>query len=242
MKKESNSYIILYSVVMVVIVALALAFTSEMLKERKSDNEKIDKMQQILRSLHLEPDKSQVIDTYKEVIVAEVLVSSKTGEELARFEGDSRTKSEAFTLNTSNQFKYIAQGKEEALPLYIATIDGSTKYIVPLDGAGLWGAIWGYLSINEDGYTIYGSDFGHAGETPGLGAEIATKAFSSQFTNKSIGSPEKGIVGIAVVKPGQTDQHRDYVDGITGGTLTSNGVNDMIASCLAYYEPYFLKK
>lgn len=242
MKKESNVYIIIYSVVMVVIVALALAFTSEALKEPQKANEQIDKMQQILRSVHLTPDKSEVIDTYKNVILAEALVSTESGEITQSFSNDERIQSEAFGMNTNNQFKYIRNKSQSTLPLYIAEVQGERKYILPLNGNGLWNIIWGYVAIDADGFTIYGTDFGNAGETPGLGAEISTKHFADRFVGKKIGSSEKGIVGVAVLKHGQLDpERREQVDGITGGTLTSNGVNEMIAFCLKQYEPFLMK-
>lgn len=242
MKKESNLYIILYSVVMVVVVALALAFTSEALKEPQKANEQIDKMQQILRSVHLAPNKSEVINTYEKVILAETLVSTESGAIEKSFTGDERIKSEVFTMNTNNQFKYVRSNTASTLPLYLAEIEGEKKYIVPLNGNGLWNVIWGYVALDADGLTIYGTDFGNAGETPGLGAEISTKEFADSFVGKKIGSPEKGIVGVAVLKHGQLDPaRREQVDGITGGTLTSNGVNDMIAFCLKQYEPFLAK-
>ncbi len=242
MNKEKNSYIIIYSVVMVVIVALALAFTSQALKTRKHANEQIDKMQQILRSVHIEPQKKDVIDTYKQVILTEALVSVKTGDIVKQFQGEERTKSEAFNINTNNQYKYLRDGIEEVTPIYIASVDGSTKYIVPLNGNGLWNIIWGYLALNDDGYSVYGADFGNAGETPGLGAEISKKFFADRFIDKHIGSPEQGVISVAVLKSGQkAAEGQDKVDGITGGTLTSNGVNDMLKNCLKYYEPFLAK-
>ena len=106
-----------------------------------------------------------------------------------------------------------------------------------MDGTGLWGAIWGYLAVQADGSTVYGTDFSHAGETPGLGAEIATKHFSQEFVGKHL---YRGLQfkSIAVVKRGKTVDDQDYVDGISGGTLTSNGVNSMLWSSIHEYLPY----
>ena len=106
-----------------------------------------------------------------------------------------------------------------------------------MDGAGLWGAIWGFLAVQADGSTVYGTDFSHAGETPGLGAEIATKHFSQEFVGKQLYRDEQ-FKSIAVVKPDRTLTDQDYVDGISGGTLTSNGVNNMLWSSIHEYLPY----
>lgn len=109
-----------------------------------------------------------------------------------------------------------------------------------MSGAGLWGAIWGYLAVEDDGSTIYGADFGHAGETPGLGAEIAQSAFGNQFVGKEI-IKNGNFLSVAVVKPGQTDSRRDYVDGISGGTITSQGVDKMLLNSVGEYENFLMK-
>ena len=109
-----------------------------------------------------------------------------------------------------------------------------------MSGSGLWGAIWGYLAIEDDGSTIYGADFGHAGETPGLGAEIAQRSFGMQFEGKEVNEEGK-FVSVAVVKPGQSDARRDYVDGISGGTITSQGVDKMLLNSVGMYENFLMK-
>ena len=118
-------------------------------------------------------------------------------------------------------------------------VEGKTVYIIPMSGAGLWGSIWGYLAVNDDGSTIYGADFDHAGETPGLGAEIADRAFGIQFAGKEI-IKDGNFLSIAVVKPGQTDLHRDYVDGISGGTITSKGVDNMLLNSVGEYKSFLM--
>jgi len=108
---------------------------------------------------------------------------------------------------------------------------------VPMRGKGLWGPVWGFMSLEADGNTVVGANFGHKSETPGLGAEITTPMFTDQFPGKKIS--EAGMFqSISVVKKGTSSG--DYaVDGISGGTITSNGVNDMLADCLAPYAEYF---
>jgi Na+-transporting NADH:ubiquinone oxidoreductase subunit C len=110
-----------------------------------------------------------------------------------------------------------------------------------LQGSGLWGPIWGYLSFDADKNTVYGASFGHEGETPGLGAEIDKRDFASQFAGKKIFNNDRVFMSIAIVKPGKTAEGRDCVDGISGGTITSRGVNDMLYSSLKGYED-FLKQ
>ena len=126
---------------------------------------------------------------------------------------------------------------ERSVPLYVTEKDGETFYVVPLRGKGLWGPVWGYLALESDGNTVVGATFGHKSETPGLGAEITTPIFTDQFPGQKIS--EAGVFqSISVVKAG-TSAGNYMVDGISGGTITSNGVNDMLTDCLAPYAVYF---
>lgn len=239
MNKDKNLYTILYAAVMVIFVAVVLAFVSQSLGDRQRNNEKIDKMQQILRSVNAGTDnKEEVISKYTSVIKQELLIK-QDGSVEKTFEGEDLAKNEAFDMNTRNAFKLLPSNPNMSLPLYIAEVDGQTKYIIPMNGAGLWGPIWGYIALDDDCSKVFGTDFSHEGETPGLGAEITRKEFSQQFVGKEIfkGGEFKSI---AVVKKGHKAEGMDYVDGISGGTLTSNGVNDMLNSSLRPYRQYLM--
>ena len=119
--------------------------------------------------------------------------------------------------------------------------DGSVKYVLPVYGAGLWGPIWGYIAVNDDGNTIYGANFSHEGETPGLGARITEKAFQDEFKDKHL-FVDGAFKSVAVLKKGQVATNgAEQIDALTGATITSRGVSDMMADCLAPYEA-FLKK
>jgi len=124
------------------------------------------------------------------------------------------------------------------LPLYICTLeDGTRKYVIPLEGKGLWGPLWGYLALNDDFRTIYGAVFDHASETPGLGAEISTATFSDPFRGKSLYRGDN-FVSLSVLKPGKAAENPNAVDGISGGTITSRGVENMIRESLEPYLPF----
>ena len=116
------------------------------------------------------------------------------------------------------------------LTFHIAKKDGE-KYILPVRGAGLWGGIWGYIALNEDKNTIYGTYFDHESETPGLGGEIKTEAFQNQFIGKHLLRDDK-FVGVAIMKAGQTADGMDQVDAISGATITSKGVETMILTSI----------
>lgn len=125
------------------------------------------------------------------------------------------------------------------LPLYVATIDGATKYVLRLHGQGLWGGIWGYIALNDDLNTIYGINFGHESETPGLGGEIVTENFRSRFFGKHIKDSEGALRSVAVLKVGKTaEEGQEQVDAWAGATITSTGVNDMLLNSLNEYAGF----
>lgn len=232
MRTESSTYTIIYAVVMVILVALGLSFTHQALSERQTKNVQIDKMQQILRSLKqdekdITADKAE--EKYSNIITDAYLINSDTGEKDASTAGALPT-DPAFMVN-------VAAG--EGLPVYEASIDGDKKYILPLDGKGLWGSIWGYIAIDSDGETVYGVEFGHDSETPGLGAEITHMPFRQQFEGKELFKNGE-FKSIAVVKKGRTLADKDYVDGISGGTITSQGVDAMIYDSVNKYKNFLV--
>lgn len=130
----------------------------------------------------------------------------------------------------------IACGNTE---VYVFSIEGATKYVLRLHGQGLWGGIGGYLALDEDKNTVFGVNFNHEGETPGLGAEIVTAKFRQQFVGKHIKDATGAIRSIAVLKAGKTaDEGQEQVDAYAGATITSTGVNDMLAANLAEYAEF----
>ncbi|MEG2514986.1 MAG: NADH:ubiquinone reductase (Na(+)-transporting) subunit C, partial [Bacteroidaceae bacterium] len=131
---------------------------------------------------------------------------------------------------------------ERELPIYVCEVNGAAKYVLPLRGKGLWGAIWGYVGLDEDKNTVYGTYFSHASETPGLGAEIATESFQKPFIGKHILNADGQFVSIAVVKPGKTAEGQDSVDGISGGTITSSAVSNMMLEGLGQYDKFLTNK
>ena len=232
MNKNSNTYVIIYAAVMVVLVAVGLALASSALKERQTDNENIDRMRQILRSLKIDAAGEEAIAKFDEVVTNSYLVD-KNGEVVSGSEGTG-VEAQAFTYNLATL------PDSETFPVYEATIDGAKKYVLGMRGKGLWGPIWGYMALNDDGNTVYGVDFSHEGETPGLGAEIVTPWFRQQFEGKTF-YRDGAFKSIGVVKKGRTETERDYVDGVSGGTLTSNGVQDMLSESIGMYDPFLQK-
>ena len=230
---HSNRYTLIYATVLSVITAIVLAVAAEGLKPAQEANIALDKKSNILRAVRLAyTERVQIENTYAERI--QEMVLDATGKPLS-----------GITTTEIDLKEEIAKAPQlRRLPLYVFTEkDGKKYYIVPLRGVGLWGPIWGYISIQDDFNTVYGSFFDHKSETPGLGAEIAELPFQAQFQGKKIMSDEGQFVSVNVIK--KTDkvsygnEHR--VDAISGGTITSRGTNDMIKNCTAPYLAYFEK-
>lgn len=234
MNKNSNSYQILYAAVMVLLVGSVLALIYMALKPKQDENIANDTRKQILSALHIAaPDESQVKETYEKYIIQDLLVDAQ---------GNivDSTENVAFDVQMKSNVKL--PDAERKLPVMKCKMDdGSTKYVLPVYGAGLWGPIWGYIAMNDDGNTIYGANFSHEGETPGLGARIADNDFQDAFQSKHL-FKDGEFKNVVVLKKGQTATNgAEQVDALTGATITSRGVSDMLADCLARYEG-FLKK
>jgi Na+-transporting NADH:ubiquinone oxidoreductase subunit C len=131
---------------------------------------------------------------------------------------------------------------ERELPVFVANINGQTKYILALRGAGLWGPIWGYVALNDDFNTIFGVFFSHTSETPGLGSQIAENEFQNQFVQKVIMNNRNELVSVAVMKEGARDNNREQVDAITGGTITSKAVETMLFDGLQQYNNFLQQR
>lgn len=230
MNKQGNTYTILYASVMVIIVAAILAVISVSLKPMQLANIEIDKKKQILSSVNLAPTTQNAVELYGKYITESFVVDAQ---------GAVVDGADAFTVEVANEVKKA--DADRLLPVFVAQLDnGDKKYIMPLYGAGLWGPIWGYISVDADGNTIYGAFFAHQGETPGLGAEIEKEDFQKQFIGKHL-FVDGEMKPVAVMKVGQKPLNgAEYVDAVSGGTITSKGVQDMIENSLLPYN-VFLK-
>jgi len=232
MNKNSNTYQILYAAVMVLLVGSVLALIYMALKPKQDENIANDTRKQILSALHIAaPQESPVKETYEKYIIQDLLVD---------VQGNvvDSARNVAFDVDMKKNVKLA----ERQLPVMKCKMDdGSIKYVLPVYGAGLWGPIWGYIAMNDDGNSIYGANFSHEGETPGLGARIADKEFKNKFQDKHL-FLDGEYKGVVVLKKGQkSTTGAEQIDALTGATITSRGVSDMLADCLAPYEA-FLKK
>ena len=226
MNRQSNTYTILYSAALVVLVGVALSVIYQALKPRQDENIMNDTRRQILAAALLTPAEGQTItDLWKEHIVSDYIVNDKGKKIDAGVSPDK--------VNLAQEVKKPAA--ERLLPVYECQTDKGIKYILPVYGAGLWGPIWGYVAFDSNGDTIYGAYFAHQGETPGLGAEIEKPAFQKQFEGKDVFAADGTFQSVKVVKAGQEPADAAYVHAISGGTITSQGVQKMLLNSL---EPY----
>ena len=224
MNTNSNTYTITYASIMVVIVAFLLAFVSSSLKETQNKNVEMDTKKQILSAVNVK-DVTDADAAFQQYGVQDMLLEADG--KLVPYTGKFQT-------------SYKGEIAEKRFHVFECKVNEETKYILPIYGAGLWGPIWGYVALNADKETVFGVYFSHQGETPGLGAEIATEKFQGQFPGKKVLA--NGEVALSVVKNGKVAQPEFEVDGISGGTITSKGVDAMIKDCLKEYTSFLTTK
>lgn len=222
---NSNSYTIIYSIIIVILVAFLLAFVFQALKPMQDANVALDKKKQILNSLNIRDlNNEEAAAKYQEVVLADEIIDEQ-GNVLEK--GEQGGENYGFKLNS-------ADFKNGKLALFVCKVDGQTKYVIPVYGMGLWGAINGYIAINADKSTVFGTYFDHESETAGLGAEIKdNRAWQNQFQGKKLFAQDSNKIALAVSK--KVEDPSTQVDGITGATLTSNGVTEMLQTCLGAY-------
>ncbi|MBR5399714.1 MAG: NADH:ubiquinone reductase (Na(+)-transporting) subunit C [Bacteroidales bacterium] len=258
MDTNKNTYTVIYTIVMVAIVATILALVSMGLKDKQQTNIKVEKQMNILGCAGLAKDaktvkdrNTYVQDEFKKYITEAMVVNSDG--EILKSETENLDVSDAFKVSTADQFDVIRKmegiqdeaerqklAKQIQLPVFVCqTPEGGKNYILSGYGAGLWGPIWTYIAVKEDG-KIAGALFDHASETPGLGGEIVTDKFRSQFTDKAI--LENGeIIPITVVKGGAANAANNEINAISGATITSTAVQKMISNWMDLYKPFLQK-
>ena len=227
MNTNSNTYTVIYSIILVVVVAAVLAFAAMFLKPTQEANVKKDTIGQILTAATVEGE--DILATYQDEIESAILVDingNKVGDlDIASCE----------VYGTSDLKRQIA-AEQKALPVYIFK-NGIT--VIPCYGAGLWGPIWGYIGFEGDLKTIKAVRFGHKGETPGLGAKIADEpSFAAGFAGKQVGT---GKILFEVAKPANRQTDNNGVDAISGATITCQALGKTLNQWFGFYQNYLSK-
>jgi Na+-transporting NADH:ubiquinone oxidoreductase subunit C len=230
MKEFSNRYIFIFSAVMVIAVATLLSLAATLLQPRQQKNLEIEKKKSMLESIGI-PSTHETTEVLYDKYIKESFVLNSNGDVVDGVD--------AFKVVLNIEQKKPLE--QQYLPVFNATPDDGEKIIIlPVEGKGLWGPIYGYVSLKSDMNTIYGVTFNHKGETPGLGAEINTTPFESMFNGKKLYETDK-FVSIGVLKGGSKSGDPHNVDAISGGTITSKGLEKMLLDCIVKYNDYLLK-
>lgn len=207
---NNNLYIIIYSIVLVVIVAFGLAFVYTSLKDKQEANVALDVKKQVLAALDIREfaDDADAEKKYNQIVLSVDTVSV-----------------------------------EKKAIVYTCKLNGEEKYILSVNGMGLWGPIWGYIALNSDKQTVFGAYFNHASETAGLGAEIKdSKAWQDQFKGKTAYADNTVLLSVKKATDIKPEEKPYTVDAVTGSTLTCNGVNNMFKESIALYEDFLNNK
>ena len=228
MDRNSTLYTFIFAIVMVIVVAAALAFTATSLKPLQAENVRKEKMQNILSTIGVDVSRDEAPESFDQFVKDRLALNA---------DGTVNESVDAFTVDLMKETK--KPNEQQAYPIYIAEKEGKTFYVVPLFGAGLWKEIWGYVALDSDKNTIIGASFDHAGETPGLGAEINQSWYEDQYIGKTIFDESNNFVSVKAVKGGAKPGDMHGVDAISGGTITSDGVSAMLEERLKNYLPYF---
>lgn len=244
--RQSNLYIITFSVILTVVLGLLLSGTSQVLMPLQKEAEALDKKKQILGAVISGDEIAEMtpeeVNSYYASRIASVVVDLN-GTEISEKEGDVVS---AETVDIAKNYKKAPEDRLYPVFIYHAEGDDSSveSYIFPVYGAGLWDAIWGFVALDTDMNTIGGVTFAHAGETPGLGARITEPGVQARFAGKEIYDASGNLVAVEM----QKGEGKDYsnnphqVDGMSGATITANGVNAMLENYLGAYKPFIESK
>lgn len=226
--ERSNGYVIGFAAILTIVCGGLLAVASKGLEPLQNEQIKLDTRKQILGAVMTISPEMDINAVYEEQIVPYVV----------NVAGDKVEGVDAEKVNTKKVYKEKDESKKQ-LPVFEYKENGQlVAYIVPVYGKGLWDAVWGYIALEKDLNTIKGVSFGHKGETPGLGARITEPDVQKRFIGKKImGGDLKFIKGEGI--PANIKDADHDVDGLSGATMTTKGVNKMLVAYVKHYENYF---
>jgi Na+-transporting NADH:ubiquinone oxidoreductase subunit C len=237
---EKNVYTVLFAALMVIAVGSVLAFVASGLSERIAENERFEKQQNILYAMGVNENRNEGSVSFVPTTVVEEEFQKYIKEQWV-IEGEERTQNdEAYLIDLKKEIAAAKKGQTPKLPVFIGEKDGKKYHILPMYGKGLWDAIWGFISVDEN-MVVQGVYFDHKAETPGLGANIKMRYFMDDFIGESLMDGSR-YTGVSVAK-GNNDplnQRKDdnAVDALAGATITGNGVSAMIRESVNLYKDY----
>lgn len=234
---NSNSYVMLFAVAMCVVVSTILALLANGLKPMQLAAKEFDRQKNVMRAAGLieagDPRSREELEKLFEDRIEESVVDVTTGERAA----EDPDKAAELMKDDPKRYRNVALAKDEQ--------GATTAYILPVSGKGLWSTIKGYLALEADKNTVKGVTFYEHGETPGLGGEVENPEWTAQWDGKKI-RDENGELVSVIVKKGKVDpsvpeQKQHYVDGLSGATITSNGVTKFVRNDLEAFSEYLKK-
>lgn len=237
---DKNTYTVIFAMIMVVVVGSVLAFLASGLSDKIKENERFEKQQNILYAMGVNENTPDSGVNFIPTDVVETKFSEKVKEQFILVNGEVQKDDQAFLIDVKKQMAAFKAGKEARLPIFVGEKDGKNAYILPMYGKGLWDAIWGFISVDEN-MVVQGVYFDHKAETPGLGANIKMRFFMDDFIGESLleGNSYSGInVSKTNNDPLNEDKEDNEVDALAGATITGNGVAAMIKETLKAYKPY----
>lgn len=254
-RTDKNSYTIIFAIAMVFIVGGLLAYLASALKPMITENERLEKQQNILYAMGVNNNEGtsavfvstkEAPEKFSKFITEQIVLEVKNGKivsELTREKYlEANNGQEPYLIDVKKQQANAKVGKPRKLPLFVGSKDGKAFYIAPIRGKGLWDAIWGYVALDEN-MVVQGAYFDHKGETPGLGANIKQRYFMDDFIGEHLLTEAGVFKGITVAKgnadPKNENKMDNEVDAIAGATITGDGVTAMIKKDLKLYLPYF---
>ena len=241
--QQSNTYIITFSAILTVILGLLLSGSAQILGPWQRKAEELDTKKQILGAVvdgdqlgKMKPE--EILSFYDSRISSKVVdIEGKVIETAA--DGSPLV---AEKVNVGKNYKMAPESRQ--YPIFIFHAEGKPEaiesYILPVYGAGLWEEIWGYLALKTDLSTIEGVTFSHKAETPGLGARITSPDVQQRYQGKQIFDEAGNLLSVAMQKGEGKDYDGDShkVDGMSGATITANGVNAMLKNYLQHYSAF----
>lgn len=244
--QQSNTYIITFSIILTVVLGLLLSGTSQVLGPLQRKAEELDTRKQILGAVvdgeTLKKMKANEVLEFYEKRISSIVVDIQGNKIETAPDGSPMI---AEKVNVGKNYKMPAE--KRVFPVFIYHAEGNPdaveSYILPVYGAGLWDEIWGYVALKTDLNTIAGVTFSHKGETPGLGARITSADIQGRYQGKEIFDESGSLQAVSMQKGEGKDYSSDKhkVDGMSGATITANGVNSMVRNYLQYYSAFLDK-
>ncbi|MCD2260320.1 Na(+)-translocating NADH-quinone reductase subunit C [Psychroserpens luteolus] len=241
-RTDKNSYTVIFAIAMVLVVGALLAYLASSLKPTITENERLEKQQNILYAMGINENEGTSANFVSTDDAPELFDKYIKQQLVVDYNGQATENDQAYLIDVKKEQAKAKDGGVRQLPLFVGEDEkGKKYYIAPIRGKGLWDAIWAYVAMDEN-MIVQGAYFDHKGETPGLGANIKQRFFMDDFIGEHLMS-NGTFKGINVAKgnadPKNNDKTDNEVDAIAGATITGDGVSAMIRKDLKLYVPYF---